>query len=82
MGEVGMAEVEAWAAVHERIAPRFARSEPRQRALTDPHGLLVRVADARWSIESSFQQAKGSVLASHHQRGREEQHRDGQRLDN
>jgi hypothetical protein len=29
-----------------------------------------------------FQQAKGSVLASHHYRGREEHHRDDQRLDN
>jgi hypothetical protein len=44
--------------MHERIAPRFASSEPRQRALTDLQGLLVRVADARWSLESSFQ-AKG-----------------------
>jgi hypothetical protein len=44
--------------MHDRIAPRFARSEPRQRALTDLQGLLVRVADARWSLESSFQ-AKG-----------------------
>ena len=26
MGEVGVAEVEAWAAVHEWIAPRFAGS--------------------------------------------------------
>jgi hypothetical protein len=72
-----MAEVEAWAAVHERIAPRSASSEPRQWALTDLQGLLVRVAGARWSLESSFQQAKRSVLASQHQRGREEQHRDG-----
>lgn len=40
-----MAEVEAWAAglaeVHARIAPRFARSEPRQRALAYVHGLLA-----------------------------------------
>ena len=35
--EVDVAEVEAWAAglaeVHARIAPRFARAEPRERAL-------------------------------------------------
>lgn len=40
-----MAEVEAWAAglaeVHARIAPRFARSEPRERALAYVRGLLA-----------------------------------------
>lgn len=40
-----MAEVEAWAAgldeVHARIAPRFARSEPRERALAYIRGLLA-----------------------------------------
>jgi hypothetical protein len=44
MGEVGVAEIEGWAAelaaVHARIAPRFARSEPRQRALAYLRGLL------------------------------------------
>lgn len=39
-----MAEVELWAAglaaVHARIAPRFARSEPRERALEYVRGLL------------------------------------------
>ena len=34
------------------------------------------------SVPVHFQRAKGSVLASHHQQGREEQHRDGQRWDN
>ncbi len=40
-----MAEVEAWAAglaeVHARIAPRFARSEPRERVLAYVQGLLA-----------------------------------------
>ena len=40
-----MAEVQAWAAglaqVHARIAPRFARSEPRERALAYLQGLLA-----------------------------------------
>lgn len=40
-----MAEVEAWAAgleeVHTRIAPRFARSEPRERVLAYVRGLLA-----------------------------------------
>ena len=40
-----MAEVEAWAAglaeVHARIAPRFARAEPRERALAYVRGLLA-----------------------------------------
>ena len=40
-----MAEVEAWAAglaeVHARIAPRFARSEPRERVLAYVRGLLA-----------------------------------------
>ena len=40
-----MSEVEAWAAglaeVHARIAPRFARSEPRERALAYVRGLLA-----------------------------------------
>ena len=43
--EVDVAEVEAWAAglaeVHARIAPRFARSEPRERALEYVRGLLA-----------------------------------------
>ena len=43
--EVDVAEVEAWAAgldeVHARIAPRFARSEPRERALAYIRGLLA-----------------------------------------
>ena len=47
MGEVGLAEVEGWAAelaaVHARIAPRFARSEPRRRALAYLQGLLAGV---------------------------------------
>jgi SRSO17 transposase len=42
---VDVAEVEAWAAglaeVHARIAPRFARSEPRERALAYLRGLLA-----------------------------------------
>ncbi|MEO7068969.1 MAG: IS701 family transposase [Nostocoides sp.] len=40
-----MAEVQAWAAglarVHARIAPRFARSEPRERSLAYLRGLLA-----------------------------------------
>jgi SRSO17 transposase len=44
-GEVDVAEVEAWAAglaeVHARIAPRFARSEPRERVLAYVRGLLA-----------------------------------------
>ena len=40
-----MAEVEAWAAglaeMHARIAPRFARSEPRERVLAYVRGLLA-----------------------------------------
>lgn len=40
-----MAEVEAWAAglaeLHARIAPRFARAEPRERALAYVRGLLA-----------------------------------------
>lgn len=40
-----MAEVEAWASglaeVHARIAPRFARSEPRERVLAYVRGLLA-----------------------------------------
>ena len=40
-----MAEVEAWAAgleqLHARIAPRFARSEPRERVLAYVRGLLA-----------------------------------------
>ena len=43
--EVDVAEVEAWAAglaeVHARIAPRFARAEPRERALAYVRGLLA-----------------------------------------
>jgi SRSO17 transposase len=43
--EVHVAEVEAWAAglaeLHARIAPRFARSEPRERALAYVRGLLA-----------------------------------------
>src|SRR4051812_29281321 len=43
--EVGVAEVEAWAAglaeVHARIAPRFTRSEPRERVLAYVRGLLA-----------------------------------------
>jgi SRSO17 transposase len=43
--EVGVAEVEAWAAglaeLHARIAPRFARSEPRERVLAYVRGLLA-----------------------------------------
>jgi hypothetical protein len=35
-----------------------------------------------WNIHYNFQRAIGSVLASPHQRGHEEQHRDDQRLDN
>jgi len=44
MGVVGVAEIQGWAAelaaVHERIAPRFARAEPRRRALAYLEGLL------------------------------------------
>jgi SRSO17 transposase len=43
--EVDVAEVEAWAAglaeVHARIAPRFARAEPRERVLAYVRGLLA-----------------------------------------
>lgn len=42
-----MAEVQAWAAgldrVHARIAPRFARSEPRERVIEYVRGLLAPV---------------------------------------
>lgn len=42
-----MAKVEAWAAglaeIHARIAPRFARAEPRERALAYVRGLLAPV---------------------------------------
>jgi SRSO17 transposase len=45
--DLGVAEVQAWAAgleeVHARIAPRFARSEPRQRVLAYVRGLLAPV---------------------------------------
>jgi len=45
--EVCVAEVEAWAAglerVHARIAPRFARSEPRERVIEYVRGLLAPV---------------------------------------
>jgi SRSO17 transposase len=44
-GEVCVAEVEQWAAglaqLHARIAPRFARSEPRERVLAYVRGLLA-----------------------------------------
>ena len=44
-GEVNVSEVEAWATglaeVHARIAPRFARSEPRERVLAYIRGLLA-----------------------------------------
>lgn len=40
-----MAELEAWAAgleeIHARIAPRFARTEPRQRVAAYLRGLLA-----------------------------------------
>jgi len=43
--EVDVAEVEAWATglaeLHARIAPRFARSEPRERVLAYVRGLLA-----------------------------------------
>jgi hypothetical protein len=43
--EVDVAEVEAWASglaeLHARIAPRFARSEPRERVLAYVRGLLA-----------------------------------------
>ena len=45
--DVDVAEVELWAAgleeVHARIAPRFARSEPRERVLAYVRGLLAPV---------------------------------------
>jgi len=45
--DLDVAEVQAWAAglaqVHARIAPRFARSEPRQRVLAYLNGLLAPV---------------------------------------
>ena len=45
--DLGVAEVRAWAAgleeVHARIAPRFARSEPRERVLAYVRGLLAPV---------------------------------------
>jgi SRSO17 transposase len=45
--DLGVAEVQAWAVgleeVHARIAPRFARSEPRQRVLAYVRGLLAPV---------------------------------------
>jgi SRSO17 transposase len=45
--DLDVAEVEAWAAglaeVHARIAPRFARSEPRERVLAYVRGLLAPV---------------------------------------
>src|SRR5262245_26968867 len=48
MGVVGVAEIQGWAAelaaVHERIAGRFTRAEPRRRALAYLKGLLGNVA--------------------------------------
>jgi SRSO17 transposase len=45
--DLGVAEVAAWAAgleeVHARVAPRFARSEPRERVLAYVRGLLAPV---------------------------------------
>ncbi len=45
--DLGVSEVAAWAAglaeVHARIAPRFARSEPRERVLAYVRGLLAPV---------------------------------------
>src|SRR5660397_228898 len=43
--DVDVAELEAWAAglqeIHARIAPRFARSEPRERVAAYVRGLLA-----------------------------------------
>jgi hypothetical protein len=43
--DIDMAELEAWAAgleeIHVRIAPRFARTEPRQRVAAYLRGLLA-----------------------------------------
>ena len=45
--DLDVAEVRAWAVgleeVYARIAPRFARSEPRERVLAYVHGLLAPV---------------------------------------
>lgn len=56
--EVGVAEVEAWAAgldeLHVRIAPRFARSEPRERVLAYVQGLLApRERKNSWTLAES-----------------------------
>jgi uncharacterized DUF497 family protein len=70
--------VQALVHVHARIAPRFARPEPRRRALAYLHGILayyvvfapagttlcemVRAIGARWHIEEDFENAKDMGL--------------------
>jgi hypothetical protein len=69
------------------IKPRPRDEAPAPNAVantTDPDSRFLRTrADGAEDMvhRVHFQQAKGSVLASHHQRGREEHHRDDQRLD-
>ena len=57
-----MAEVEDWAAglveIHARIAPRFARSEPRQRVLAYVRGLLAPLEKKNsWTLAESAGEA-------------------------
>lgn len=57
-----MAEVEAWAAglgeLHARIAPRFARSEPRERVLAYVRGLLAPLEKKNsWTLAESAGEA-------------------------
>ena len=52
-----------------RIAPRFARAEPRRRAGAYLGGCWRRLsarAASRWSVESRFEQAKDEVGPGHH----------------
>ena len=57
-----VAEVEAWAAgldeLHARIAPRFARSEPRERVLAYVRGLLAPLERKNsWTLAESAGEA-------------------------
>jgi hypothetical protein len=76
---------QAAAHAHQAAAPRRGARPNAVANTTDPDSrfLHTRADGAEDMVHRvHFQQAKGSVLASHHQRGREEHHRDDQRLDN
>jgi SRSO17 transposase len=60
--DLGVAEVAAWAEglaeIHARIAPRFARSEPRERVLAYVRGLLAPVERKNsWTLAESAGEA-------------------------